>query len=187
MTPSLLALLQHPAEARRAFAAEYASLLGTQASGVVVSALLSSDSCLSTLLKRLSGDDKPASRSHYARLIACCAEHQACDAAVLKKISDSGAVPYLLRLLKEIEGSDQKFRVVYCLEVIPPTNSVHLITLCVCVCMMPQLLEFSQSVLLIFIPVQICISHLVVAFTHSSDLPADLLCPFSWMIYVAVM
>ena len=134
MTPSLLALLQHPAEARRAFAAEYASLLGTQASGVVVSALLSSDSCLSTLLKRLSGDDKPASRSHYARLIACCAAHQACDAAVLKKISDSGAVPYLLRLLKEIEGSDQKFRVVYCLEVIPPTNSVHLITLCVCVC-----------------------------------------------------
>ena len=134
MTPSLLALLQHPAEARRVFAAEYAGLLGTQASGVVVSALLSDDSCLSSLLKRLSGDDKPASRSHYARLIACCADHQACDAAVLKKISDSGAVPYLLRLLRETEGSDQKLKVVYCLEVSSPVHSCafHHAVLCVC-------------------------------------------------------
>ena len=123
MTPSLLALLQHPAEARRAFAAEYAGLLCTQASGVVISALLSSDNCLSTLLKRLSGDDKPASRSQYARLIACCADHQACDAAVLRKIRDSGAVPHLLRLLREAEGSDQRFKVVYCLEASSVTHS----------------------------------------------------------------
>ena len=141
MTPSLLALLQHPAEARRAFAAEHAGLLATQASGVVVSALLSSDNCLSTLLKRLSGDDKPASRSHYARLIACCADHQACDAAALKKISDSGAVPCLLRLLSETEGSDQKFKVVYCLEVVSATHSCascHTLyaraRACVCAC-----------------------------------------------------
>lgn len=144
MTPSLLALLQHPAEARRAFAAESAGLLGTRASGVVVSALLSSNNCLCTLLKQLSGDDKPASRSHYARLIAYCAEHPACDAATLKKISDSGAVPHLLRLLKETEGSDQKFSVVYCLEVISPT---HCCAFChaVCACTPQHELTAIQS------------------------------------------
>ena len=132
MTPSLLALLQHPAEARRAFAAECAGLLNTQASGVVVSALLSDDSCLSSLLERLSGDDKPASRADYASLIACCADHQACDAAALKKISDSGAVPYLLRLLRETKGSDQKFKVVCCLEVSAPIRFIT--QRCVCAC-----------------------------------------------------
>ena len=85
--PSLLALLQHPVEARRAFAAEYASLLDA-ASNTMASTLLSSSNGLSTLLTRLSGDDTPEARSSYAELIARCVAH--CDAAALKKISDSG-------------------------------------------------------------------------------------------------
>ena len=118
ITPSLLALLEHPVEARRAFAAEYASLLGTQASGVVISALLASDTGLSSLLRGLSARDQPFSRASYAWLLACCADHPACGAAALKRISNSGAVPHLLRLLRECKGSEQKHRVVQCLEVI---------------------------------------------------------------------
>lgn len=117
--PSLLKLLQHPMEARRAFAAEYAALLGSQASSVVISELLSSSSGLSTLLTRLSGDDKPQSRAYYASLIACCPGHSKCTPAVLKQISDSGAVPYLLKLLTEADGAG-KYRVVACLEVCSP-------------------------------------------------------------------
>lgn len=124
--PSLLALLQHPVEARRVFAAETANLLAA-ASNTVVSALLSSSHGLSTLLMRLSGDDTPEARSSYAELIARCVAH--CDAAALKKISDSGAVPYLLKLLREAVSGRQQQCVVACLEV---GLLSHLCTVCAC-------------------------------------------------------
>lgn len=113
ITPSLLALLQHPVEDRRAFAAHYAGLLA-EASDVVLSALLSSCNGLSTLLTRLSGDDTLQSKSFYARLIACCTPH--CNAADLKKISDYGAVPYLLQLLRQADDWYQQYNAVVCLE-----------------------------------------------------------------------
>lgn len=128
----MLALLQHPVEARRVYAAETASLLDA-ASTAVVSALLSSRSGLSTLLTRLSGDDTPEARSSYAKLIACCVAH--CDAAALKQISDSGAVPYLLKLLREVDGWGPQYHVVGCLEVpFPPVPAAKLLQLCVNVC-----------------------------------------------------
>ena len=111
--PSLLALLQHPVEDRRAYAADHASILAA-ASDVVISALLSSSNGLSTLLTRLSGDDTTQSRSSYARLIALCIPE--CNAAALKKISDSGAVPYLLQLLREADGWRQQADAVTCLQ-----------------------------------------------------------------------
>ena len=111
--PSLLALLQHPVEDRRAYAADHASILAA-ASDVVTSALLSSSNGLSTLLTRLSGDDTTQSRSFYARLIALCIPE--CNAAALKKISDSGAVPYLLQLLREADGWRQQADAVTCLQ-----------------------------------------------------------------------
>ena len=113
ITPSLLALLQHPVEDKRAFAARHACLLAA-ASSAGISALLSSSNGLSTLLTRLSGDDTPESRSFYARLIADCIPH--CNAAALKKISDSGAVPYLLQLLREADDWRQQYNAVLCLE-----------------------------------------------------------------------
>lgn len=121
--PSLLALLQHPVKARRVFAAETAIRLDA-ASSTVVSALLSSSNGLSTLLTCLSGDDTPQARSFYAELIACCVAR--CDVAALKKISDSGAVPYLLKLLREVDGWGPQYHVVGCLEVrCPPMHVPH--------------------------------------------------------------
>ena len=131
VTPSLLALLQHPVEDRRAFAAEYAGWLSA-ASNVVLSALLSSSNGLSTLLMRLSGDDTPQSKSFYARLIACCTSQ--CDAAALKKISDSGAVPYLLQLLRQADDWTQQYNAVLCLEArlpVPCCARCCLLALCV--------------------------------------------------------
>lgn len=116
VTPSLLKLLQHPVEARRAFAAEYATLLGCHASPRVFSAVLSSSNGLSTLLSRLSGDDNPRSRCCYALLIVLCSDHPSSTPAVLKQISDSGAVPYLLKLLTEADDAG-RCKVVACLEV----------------------------------------------------------------------
>lgn len=119
--PALLRLLQHPTEDRRAFAATALDVLACTATDVVTSALLSppppavTSDALSTLLTRLSGDDSPESRSYYAALIASCAATH--NAAALKQISDCGAVPYLLKLLKEATNDDQKLRVVGCLEV----------------------------------------------------------------------
>lgn len=133
--PSLLMLLQHPVEARRVYAAQYASLLDA-ASDTMVSALLSSGKGLSTLLTRLSGDDTPEARSSYAELIACCVAH--CDAAALKKISDSGAVPYLLKLLREADSGNQQHRVVRCLEVGMLPTLLH------CVCMHVQRRETTR-------------------------------------------
>ena len=131
ITPSLLALLQHPVEDRRAFAAQHACLLAA-ASNVGVSALLSSSNGLSTLLTSLSGDDTPESRSYYARLIAHCTPH--CNAAALKKISDSGAVPYLLQLLREANGWRQQYNTVLCLEArFPVPCCARCCTLVLCV------------------------------------------------------
>ena len=119
--PALLRLLQHPSEDRRASAAESLGLLCHLAPHVVASALLLAvppavtNDALSILLMRLSGDDSPETRSHYAALITMCAATH--DATALKKISDCGAVPYLLKLLKEAKSDDQKLRAVSCLEV----------------------------------------------------------------------
>lgn len=123
MLPILLALLQHPSEDRRAFAAENLAVFALYANHVVASAVLTPDSvALSTILTRLSGDDSPESRSNYARLISNTvgpANEGANKRAALKKISDSGAVPYLLKLLKESKSYDQKDTAVRCLSVGP--------------------------------------------------------------------
>ena len=119
--PALLTLLQHPSEDRRAMAAEKMYQLSESAPDVGALAVTNPQSIAATgdtlhvLLTRLSSDDSPQGRSDCAGLIAQAAH--ACDAAALKTISDSGAVPYLLKLLKEATDEFQRAKAVHCLEV----------------------------------------------------------------------
>ncbi len=116
LLPSLLDLLWQPSEDRRGIAATSLTQLCDEAPDVVISAMLTSpNDIMGSLLTHLSGDDSLSNRSSYAALIAACALK--CDAAALQRIGDSGAVPYLLKLLKQADEDDIKIRILFCLEV----------------------------------------------------------------------
>ena len=105
--PSISGLLQHPSQDTRGRAAMALALISTASPNTVASAVLTSpEDLLGHMLTHLSGDDTSENRSFYATLIGQCA--LVYDSAGLKKIGDAGAVPYLLKLLKEADKSSQQ-------------------------------------------------------------------------------
>lgn len=105
--PSISALLQHQSQDTRGRAAMALALISTASPNAVASAVLTSpEGLLGHMLTHLSGDDTSKNRSFYATLIGQCA--LVYDSAGLKKIGDAGAVPYLLKLLKEADKSSQQ-------------------------------------------------------------------------------
>ena len=126
--PVMLVMLQSPSEQIRVRAVQALTRLPAEASTAMTTAILSSPvDILGHLLTLLSGDDTTASRSWYAALTGRCA--LMFDPPGLKRISDAGAVPYLLKLLKEAEGDWPKIRTLECLSVScqshqPPLHSI---------------------------------------------------------------
>ena len=73
------------------------------------------DEVLTCLLKSLASDDAINSRAQYASLIGMCAREG--NLAHLKKISEAGAVPYLLALLQQLDSDRTRKYVSECLVV----------------------------------------------------------------------
>jgi hypothetical protein len=114
--PSISGLLQHPSQDSRGRAALALAHISTGPSNAVASAILTSpEDLLGHMLTQLSGDDTSENRSCYAALIGQCALD--CGSAGLKKIGDAGAVPYLLKLLKEADEEFSQQRVLSSLTV----------------------------------------------------------------------
>lgn len=114
--PIISALLQHPSQDSRGRAALALAQISTAPTNAVASAVLTSpEDLLGHMLIHLSSDDTSYNRSCYAALIGQCALD--CDSAGLKKIGDAGAVPYLLKLLREADDNFSQQRVLASLTV----------------------------------------------------------------------
>ncbi|KAL0031111.1 hypothetical protein WJX77_004227 [Trebouxia sp. C0004] len=110
MMPSISGMLQHPSQDSRGRAALALAQICTASSNAVAPAVLTSpEDLLGHMLTHLSGDDTSHNRSCYAALIGQCALD--CNPAGLKKIGDAGAVPYLLKLLREADNDFSQRRV----------------------------------------------------------------------------
>lgn len=125
--PIMIVMLQSPSDQTRVYAARALSMLPPEAYTAVTTAILASPmDVLGHLLTQLSGDAPSTNRSWYAALMGQCTPRF--DPPELKKISDAGAVPYLLKLLKEADGQKSKIRTLRCLSVgcrsyVPPWHT----------------------------------------------------------------
>ena len=125
--PIMLVMLQSPSDQTRVYAARALSMLPPEAYTAVTTAILTSPvDVLGHLLTQLSGDAPSTNRSWYAALMGQCTPRF--DPPELKKISDAGAVPYLLKLLQEANGQKSKIRTLRCLSVgcrsyVPPWHT----------------------------------------------------------------
>lgn len=121
MLPVSLKMLHAPTEPSRGIAAYFLRCICNAAAEVAIPAILSpSQDTLGLLLTLLAGNDSVNNRCSYANLIGHIALQG--DAAVLKRIGDAGAVPYLLALHKQADTADEGAACLECITVKPPLD-----------------------------------------------------------------